>query len=263
MATRYLSAWEKDWNDYPRSRSPYGTLALAFLCNIIGILDLRLIAVFKINPKAQVLLPLPRRVYEVFTRPRRPLDPCRFLEVFEFLSLQVEATAGHQTNNHYVYLMLAQENGYVGRTGGSRATGPSQLKGLPPRWSEHARELEQHRTGTINKARRRRRYDELKHGIWNSCLNYVVCQACSSSEISGQEAVAITLAQTRANGHELKSFIVRRPRNRRRETGPRVRPSGSSRRNAKQVSIRNSLEQWEARCRLTVGSDLLPIEKTG
>ena len=223
----------KHWIEHPRPHSPYGTLGLAFLCNIIGILDLRLISIFKINPKAQVLLPLPRRVFEVLTRPRRPLDPC-----------QVEATAGHKPDNHYVYLMLAQANGYVGRTGGCRATGPTQLDGLTPRWSEHVRELEQHRNGTISKARRRRRYDELKHGIWNSCLNYVVFHACSSSEIAGQEAVAITLAQTRANGHELKSFVVRRTRNRRRENGPRIRPSGASRRNAKRACIRNALGQW-------------------
>jgi len=62
-------------------------------------------------------------------------------------------------------------------------------------------------------------------------------------EIAGAEAVAITLAQTRANGHELQAFNRRRhPRG--RKPDHRSRPSGGCRRTAKKVSIRHSLEQW-------------------
>ena len=66
--------------------------------------------------------------------------------------------------------------------------------------------FEVHRNGTVYDNRRRRRYDCLKFGIWNSCLNFVIYTSAPPDEIAGAEAVAITLAQTHATGPELKVF---------------------------------------------------------
>ena len=131
----------------------------------------------------------------------------------------------------------------MGRAGGRRASGRNTLTGMASRWSEHVRELEAHRNGTVTRCRRRRRYDSLKFGIWNSCLIFIILTSAHPDEIVGAEAVAITLAQTRANGHELKQFNRRRqPRG--RKPGHRSRPSGGCRRTAKKTSIRHSLELW-------------------
>lgn len=121
------------WINFPHSHSPLVTLIISFLCNIPVLLDIRFIHLFKINPSATLLRPLRRCIYEILSRPRRPPDPSRFHELFDFLALQVEATTGRCPCSHYVYLMLAQANGYVGRVAGKRALGPNRPKGVSPR----------------------------------------------------------------------------------------------------------------------------------
>ena len=82
---------------------------------------------------------------------------------------------GHSSPNHFVYLILAQSNGYVGRTGGKRALGNNSLPGIAPRWSEHVRELEVHRNGPVYRKRRRRRYDSLKYGGTVASILLSIC----------------------------------------------------------------------------------------
>ena len=102
--------------------------------------------------------------------------------------------------------MLGNGQPYIGRTCGTRKSVNAKLSGSTPRWSEHVGELEMHMEGTVAKERSRRRYLELRHGAYTSCLNFVIYEAASTHTVSCREAIAITMAQPKSNGIELKHF---------------------------------------------------------
>ena len=125
-------------------------LILALLCNALAIVQIRLLSIRDGTGRriaANLVAALPIEWQELFGRPKNPLHDSRYSHTFEFLRLQLQGTTGNLPEaDHLVYLMLADDRPYVGKTGNCRNT--SQLSGISPRWSEHVRELHQHMAGT-------------------------------------------------------------------------------------------------------------------
>ena len=60
-------------------------------------------------------------IINILTRPQRTLHPDRFATIFNFITLQVQAVAGHHDSlDHYIYTVFAGRRAYLGRTSGER-----------------------------------------------------------------------------------------------------------------------------------------------
>ena len=93
-----------------------------------------------------------------------------------------------------------------------------------PRWSEHVRELHKHANRQTPKARIRRRYMELRKGIFCTCLNFIAYATCSADSISAREAISTNYLQPRSHGTELKHFQEGLRPNRTRSRQPTMAP---------------------------------------
>ena len=99
-------------NPYLHTRSC--TLILTSICNVLGILNLRLLATHNgIGRRTATSLTasLEPQWKELLTRPSRPLHGKRSPDLFTFIRMQIlGATGGLPLENHMVYMMMASQN---------------------------------------------------------------------------------------------------------------------------------------------------------
>lgn len=236
------------WIDNPRANSKCGALILTVLCNAIGLITIRFMAITGGTNRYQasrLTAALDTAAKEFIFRPERSLQLNRLEDVSQFLEKQLEGTTGSTaTNAHLVYLMLAGNKPYVGRASVTRTSLSSILPGIPLRWSEHVRELQQHLDGSIDRHRQRRRYQIRRTQQPSSCLDYLILDICSHEDINMREAVAIARTQPAANGKEFKHLSELFHKKRDKPTKHRNRTSHSSRRTARRKEIRMKEQQW-------------------
>lgn len=121
----------------PRTHSKSGVIILSALCNAVAVLDIRFLSVQNGHRKrtarnltAAMFTPW----QEFMERPPRPLHENRTTDVYEFLCLQATGTFGNlPADHHLVYLMLAGDIPYAGRTKVIRSMPASTLPGIAPR----------------------------------------------------------------------------------------------------------------------------------
>ena len=144
----------RHWINNAGNHSKLSTSILVILCNAIAILDIRFLSL-RDGPgrrsAATLTHALPHEWKELLKRPRRSLHSNFLGHAYELLLLQLEGTIGSIPHDeHLVYLALAGDEPYVGRTANPRV-GQNGLHGFSPRWSEHVRDLEKHLTCSDNR----------------------------------------------------------------------------------------------------------------
>ena len=149
---------------------------------------------------------------ELMTRPSRQLHENRSSDLFTFIRMQILGTTGGlPLENHMVYMMMASQKPYVGRTGAKICVSHTSSTGIAPRWSEHVRDLQGHINKTVPKDRQRLRYKMLQAHQPSGCLDIIILDTCTTENISAREAFAITRINPAANGHELWHFFTPPP----------------------------------------------------
>ena len=240
-----------------KTHTQHAAYILTILCNNLGTLDLRFLCLLNKKRFAKLARPLPIEIAEVISRPAKPLHLSRLHDVVNFIGVQILSVTGSLARlpctdtsgrrclaaQHMVYLMVAQDNDYIGRTNNDRTTA-SKIKGILPRWSEHVRQLHRHIIGNIPKDRARRRYAQLRSGVLCACLNFVIYSTCSADTISRREAVSICTVQPRSNDTDLKHFAESMCPSRHRTGQHRKRPNGSVRNKTRKTLLRQNAEQW-------------------
>ena len=117
------------------------------MSNILGTLDRRFLSLYSKKEAAVLVRPLPAHIAETLARPALTLHESRLSDVFDLLKLQVQGIIGSLPNRvttgpdgtqsldlrQLVYLALAQNNPYVGRTINSRSLVTNKLRGLTQR----------------------------------------------------------------------------------------------------------------------------------
>ena len=185
------------WKDNPRNHTKCCTLILVLICNALAIMDGRFLAIRNGKGRKEasnLTAAFPIAWREFFCRSSKGLHSSRLQHVLEFLRLQLTGTTGSlNPGSHLVYLMLAGNKPYVGRTINRRAGLQNSIAGIAARWSEHVRELQKHVDGKAPSDRQRRRYNILKFQQPTSCLNFLIIDQCDGENIAVREAVAITM----------------------------------------------------------------------
>ena len=106
------------WLKATRVRSTRTTLVLGIVSNYLALLELRFLSTSGRSQRRvarSTIASSHPEIIDILTRPPRALHADRFITIFNFISLQVQAFAGHHdSRDHYVYTVFA----------GSRATAP-------------------------------------------------------------------------------------------------------------------------------------------
>ena len=195
------------WLKNTRVRSSRTTLILGVTSNFLALLEIRFLSLQGNTSRqtAQTNMAASHpEITNILTRPNRTLHPDRFITIFNFITLQVQAVAGHHDSlDHYVYTVFAGSRAYLGRTSGERARSTYVCPGIIPRWAEHVRELHATLNGK-SPARKTNRYTNLSDIRVGPGLSIIVSAAQPLNSIVKAEAVAISLTQFAANGTQFR-----------------------------------------------------------